>query len=47
MAVRIEFHPPPRRKRAVSNPVPGRLVFLIATAVVGAHLLFWLVGIIE
>lgn len=48
MAVRIEFHPPPqRRRRAITNPVPGRLVLLITTAVVGAHVLFWLVGIIE
>jgi len=31
----------------MSNPLPGRLVLLITTAVVGAHLLFWLVGIIE
>jgi hypothetical protein len=47
MAVRIEFHPSPRRRRATANRPPGRLVLLITTAVVGAHLLFWLVGIIE
>lgn len=47
MAVRIEFHAPQRRKGSRSTPPPTRLILLIATTVFGAHLLFWLTGILE
>jgi hypothetical protein len=47
MAVRIEFHPSTRRRRTASHRPPTRLIVLITTAVVGAHVLFWLAGIIE
>ena len=47
MAVRIEFHPSTRRRRTAAQRPPTRLIVLITTAVVGAHVLFWLVGIIE
>jgi hypothetical protein len=47
MAVRIEFHPPPRR-RTVRRERPSALVLLaIAGVIVGTHLLFWFVGLIE
>ena len=47
MAVRIEFHPPPRRRRASQNRPSALVVLGIATAIVGTHLLFWLVGLIH
>jgi len=46
MAVRIEFHPPPRR-RGVRRERPSALLFIgIATVIVGTHLLLWMVGLI-
>jgi hypothetical protein len=47
MAVRIEFHPPPRRRKLSSNRPSALVVLGIATIVVGTHILFWLVGLIE
>ena len=48
MAVRIEFHPPPRRGRAPNEDRPSAMVLIgIATAIVGTHILFWLVGLLE
>lgn len=48
MAVRIEFHPPPRRRRAPSGDRPSAMVLIgIASAIVGTHILFWLVGLLE
>jgi hypothetical protein len=49
MAVRVEFHMPRRRKGSgpAMTPPPGRWMLLILGSVVGAHLLFWLTGILE
>jgi hypothetical protein len=48
MAVRIEFHPPPRRRKGTSGDRPSAMVVIgIATAIVGTHVLFWLVGLLE
>jgi hypothetical protein len=46
MAVRIEFHPPPRR-RGVRRERPSALLLIgIASVIAGTHLLLWLVGLI-
>jgi hypothetical protein len=48
MAVRIEFHPPPRRRKAGNKDRPSAMLVIgIATAIVGTHFLFWLVGLLE
>ncbi len=49
MAVRVEFHMPQRRKGSGPRmtPPPGRLMLLILGSILGAHLLFWLTGILE
>jgi len=48
MAVRIEFHPPSRRRRRAKSDRPSaKVVIGIATVIVGTHLLFWLVGLLE
>lgn len=49
MAVRVEFHMPQRRKGSGPgmSPPPGRLMLLILGSILGAHLLFWLTGILE
>jgi len=49
MAVRVEFHMPRRRKGSgpALTPPPGRWMLLILGSVVGAHVLFWLTGILE
>jgi hypothetical protein len=48
MAVRIEFHPPPRRRKGTRGDGPSALLVIgIATAIVGTHVLFWLVGLLE
>ncbi len=48
MAVRIEFHPPPRRRKVGKKDRPSAMLVIgIATAIVGTHFLFWLVGLLE
>lgn len=48
MAVRIEFHPPQRRRKGSKGDGPSAMVVIgIATAIVGTHVLFWLVGLLE
>ncbi|MEI8357610.1 MAG: hypothetical protein RL698_3115 [Pseudomonadota bacterium] len=49
MAVRVEFHMPKRRKGSgpPMGPPPARLMLLLVGTVLGAHLLFWLTGILE
>jgi hypothetical protein len=44
MAVRIEFHPPRRRRVGRQERPSALLILAIASAVVGTHVALWMVG---
>lgn len=46
MSIRIEYHPPPRRRAVRRERSSLPVVLAIAVAVVGTHFLFWMVGLI-
>lgn len=46
MSIRIEYHPPPRRRAVRRERSSLPVVVAIAVAVLGTHFLFWMVGLI-